>query len=243
MKIMDVKIGEYAKLTGFLQEPDSELGDCKAFPAVLILPGGAFRICSMRESDPVALAYVAEGFTAFVLRYTTVTSKPDATIEDPMEDVQNALTWIRGHAKELKIIPDQIAMLGFSGGGHLASASATHGPGRPDALLLGYPGILHSKLRALECPDIIECVDEHTPPAFIFSTRNDAITPPEHPLAFAQALNRAGVDFELHIFREGQHGLSLAKPVTAGGQEEMINSVFAQWFPMSVRWLRDLFGR
>lgn len=242
MIIINEKLGDYAQLTGFIQQTDPEMGDITAFPAVLVLPGGAFHFCSMREADPVALAYVAEGFDAFVLRYTTVTTKPDATIQDPMEDVQKALNWIRGHAEEYKIIPDQIAMLGFSGGGHLACASATHGPARPNALLLGYPGILHSELRALECPDIIECVDEQTPPSFIFSTRNDVITPPEHPLAFAQALNRAGVDFELHIFRDGEHGLSLAKPFISGGDKHKVSAVFAQWFPMSVRWIREIFG-
>ena len=40
------------------------------------------------ESEPIALAYLAEGYQAFTLKYTTVTDKEDATIEDPMSDAQ-----------------------------------------------------------------------------------------------------------------------------------------------------------
>ena len=93
-----------------------------------------------------------------------MTDKEDATIEDPMSDAQKALEWIRACRKEYCIGKGQLALLGFSGGAHLAAATATHGPQRPDVLLLGYPGILHSDLRALECPDIVECIDEKTPP-------------------------------------------------------------------------------
>ena len=124
----------------------------------------------------------------------------------------------------------------------MASAVATHGPERPDALILGYPGIIHSDLRALDCPDIIESVNVQTPPTFIFSTRNDFVTPPKHPLAFAKALDDAGVGFELHIFREGDHGLSLAKPLTSGGYTNQVEPIAAQWFKMSVDWLKAEFG-
>jgi hypothetical protein len=85
-------------------------------------------------------------------------------------------------------------------------------------------------------------VDGATPPSFIFATRKDALVPVAHSLAFAGALEKAGIDFELHIFQEGDHGLSLAKPLTANGKENMVNPVFSQWLPMSVTWLKTLWG-
>lgn len=242
MKLIEIQLNEYATLTGFLHEPSAEMGNIDTYPAILVLPGGGFRICSKREGEPVAMAFFAKGYHAFVLDYTHVTKKPDATIEEPMQDVQFALAHLQEHEKEYRIAPHKVAMIGFSGGGHLASASATHGPLRPDALVLGYPGIVHSDLRALECPDIIESVDEHTPPTFLFSTRDDQVTPPVHPLTFAQALDAAGVDFELHIFRSGVHGLSLANSLTCSGDKENVNPIFAQWFPMCVQWLTDKLG-
>lgn len=40
-------------------------------PAVVICPGGAFLFTSDREAEPVALVFLAEGYHAFILRYTT----------------------------------------------------------------------------------------------------------------------------------------------------------------------------
>lgn len=242
MKMIQEEISEYASLKGIIHEPLQEMPNVNSFPVMLVLPGGGFRFCSQREGEPVAMAFYAEGYSVFVLDYTTVTKKPDAKMEDPMEDVQRTLQWIHDHAGQYHLNPDKIGMLGFSGGGHLAAAAATHGPMRPNALILGYPGIVHSDLRALECPDIIERVNADTPPAFIFSTRDDQVTPPVHPLSFASALSQAGIGFELHIFNKGVHGLSLAKPFTCSGFKENVNPVFAQWFPLCIRWLTEELG-
>lgn len=238
MKQIRTELSSHAWMTGFIHEPNPEMPNHADFPAILVLPGGGFRFCSAREGEPVAAAFYAAGYSSFVLDYTTVTKKPDAVIDDPMKDTELALRWIREHAAEYALRGDQVAMIGFSGGSHLAAAVATHGPERPDALILGYPGILHSKLRALECPDIIECVDENTPPTFMFSTRDDKVTPPKHPLAMANALDAAGVSFEMHIFRSGPHGLSLANDVTCAGNPAMVNPAFAGWLTMCLEWLK-----
>ena len=242
MKIIELSIGTHARLTGYLHEKSGEMANIEAYPAMLVLPGGGFRFCSDREGEPVAMAYFAEGYQAFVLDYTTVTKKPDATIEDPMQDTVRALREIRSHAQEYLVDPHKVAMIGFSGGGHLAAAVTTHCEEKPDVLLLGYPGIVHSDLRALDCPDIPERVGPDTPAAFIFGTRNDTVVPPVHLLTFATALNEAGVDFELHIFRDGVHGLSLATSLTSNGMASNINPVFSAWFPMSIRWLKEKLG-
>ena len=242
MRLIKEKIGEYGELTGYLRDISPAMPNIERFPAILILPGGGFRMCSPREMEPIALAYLAQGYQAFTLKYTTVTDSPSAKIEAPMEDVHRALEIIKGKSGEYNIAEGKVAMIGFSGGGHLAAAVATHGPVRPDALLLGYPGILHSKLRAMECPDIIERTDKNVPPTFIFSIWSDKVTPPPHALAFAQALYDAGVECELHIFRYGEHGLSLATPLTSMGERSQVVPSVAKWFQMSVEWLREKFG-
>ncbi len=242
MELIRINLSDYATLTAYLHETSPEMANIKVFPAMLVLPGGGFRFCSDREAEPVAMAYFAEGYQAFVLDYTTITKKPDALIDDPVKDAEMALKHIRAHAADYRVDAKKVAMIGFSGGGHLAAAEVTHSEEKPDVLLLGYPGIVHSDLRALDCPDIPESVDSTTPPSFIFGTRDDTVVPPVHLLTFAEALNRAGVDFELHIFRSGVHGLSIAKSLTSNGSASNINPVFGEWFPMSVRWLNEKLG-
>lgn len=242
MKLIIEKINSFAELVGYIHVPDAEMFHMKTFPAILILPGGAFRVCAPREAEPVAMKFFAEGYQAFVLNYTTVTADPSAKMEDPMKDVESAIRYLRENSEGLFLADGKLALLGFSGGGHLAAAVATHSPERPDALILGYPGIVHSDLRALECPDILERVDGHTPPAFIFSSRYDAVTPPVHTLSLALALEEAGVDFELHIFRGCVHGLSLGTSLTSNGEETNIAPAYAKWFGLCVTWLTERFG-
>lgn len=242
MIIEKINLSDNAVLTCYLHERNGELPNISSFPGILVLPGGGFRFCSFREAEPVAISFYTKGFQTFVLDYTTVTKKPDAVIEDPMEDVQLAIRHIREHEKDYLVTEGQLAMLGFSGGAHLAAAVATHCPLKPDVLLLGYPGILHSDLRALDCPDIVECVDETTPATFLFVGREDTVTPPRHALAFAMALDEHGVDYELHIFRHGEHGMSLANALTCAGDKNSVDEVYATWFPLAVSWLKDKFG-
>lgn len=52
-------------------------------------------------------------------------------------------------------------------------------------------------------------VTEKTPPTFLAHTNADTGVPPENSLAFAMALRKAKVPFELHLFEKGQHGLGL----------------------------------
>lgn len=241
MKMIEKKLGKYAVLTGYIHEQEQETPNILNYPGILILPGGGFRTCSYREGEPVAMAYYTAGYQAFVLKYTVVTDDPHATIEDPMEDVCQAMAYIRSEAL-LLCKPGCLALLGFSGGGHLAAAVATHCDPKPDALLLGYPGIIHSDLRALDCPDIPQRVDAGLPPCFLFGMHGDSVTPPIHLLSFACALEKAGVEFELHLFRGKGHGLSLGSSLTSAGFASDVNAEFAQWLPMSIRWLKDLFG-
>lgn len=242
MKLMEKKLGKYAVLKGYLHEYDPETPNIKEYPAILILPGGGFRTCSSREGEPVAMAYFAEGYQAFVLKYTVVTDDPNAVIEDPMNDVCEAMEFIRTERTSLLCKESNLALIGFSGGGHLAAAVSTHCEQKPDALLLGYPGIVHSDLRALDCPDIPERVDKNTPATFMFGLHGDTVTPPVHMLTFACSLEKAGVPFELHMFHGKGHGLSLGTSLTCSGFTSDVNAYYAQWLPMSVRWLCDIFG-
>lgn len=75
MKTEQYSINQYAQLTAYLHTPNEEMKNLNSYPAILILPGGGFYICSEREAEPVAMTFFAQGFQAFVLKYTTVTAK------------------------------------------------------------------------------------------------------------------------------------------------------------------------
>ena len=78
----------HATLTCYLQDPSTAMPNTEIRPAALIFPGGGYQYCSDREAEPVALAYLAEGYNAFVLRYTVGTSCP---LDKALQDAQAAI--------------------------------------------------------------------------------------------------------------------------------------------------------
>ena len=52
-------------LTTYIQDCGEGFGCVAKRPAVLILPGGAYQMCSDREADPVAFAFAKAGYHAF----------------------------------------------------------------------------------------------------------------------------------------------------------------------------------
>ena len=241
MKVFTESVTESATLTAYVQDRSEELSNATVRPAVLVLPGGGYSFCSDREAEPIALAYLAEGFNAFVLRYAV---GPDAPWEQSFADGQAGLAWVRAHAAELEIDPQKVAAVGFSAGGHLATSLGTVSADRPDALVLGYPVTLaeFGRVMGKEIPDTPAAVTADTPPTFLFSTYADALVPIRNSLAFLTALAEHEVPFESHIYLLGAHGLSLAKPLTANGQGAMSDDAVAQWLPDSVRFLHRVFG-
>ncbi|MFA5835718.1 MAG: alpha/beta hydrolase [Bellilinea sp.] len=230
-----------ATLTAYLQEPSEALPNVRIRPAVMICPGGAYRYCSDCEGEPIALAFLAAGYQAFVLRYSVA---DQAAFPKPLNDAEAALELIRSRAEQWGVAPDKIAVCGFSAGGHLAAALGTMGRVRPNALILAYPCILDSMSAIMPAPipSLERNVTDRTPPTFIFATSADERVPVDNSLQFAAALRHACVPFELHIFQNGGHGLALATSVTSAGEEKYIDNDAAQWFDLCLHWLEHHFG-
>ncbi|MDN5315820.1 MAG: hypothetical protein PWP10_4572 [Clostridiales bacterium] len=259
MKIIETKIGELgAVLTAYIQEPSREMANVAKKPAVLIFPGGAYMFCSDREAEPIALAYLAEGFQAFVLRYSV---GKNAIGCQPLQEASDAIALIRNKSEEWFVKQDQIAVCGFSAGGHLASWVSLSGESKPNATILGYGATrlatpneekhFIAKLLLGEdyTPEDAKKVDlalhvsNDSPPMFAWSTAEDVLVDVRSVLAMSDAYAAAGRPFELHIFQNGEHGLSLAKPITAYGRIAMADAHVAAWHSMSVEWLWRQFGR
>ena len=91
--------------------------------AVVICPGGGYSaLAYQHEGIQVAKWLNDNGITGIILRYRMHPYRHPV----PMMDVQRALRTVRANAKEWKINPQRIGVLGFSAGGHLASTATVH---------------------------------------------------------------------------------------------------------------------
>lgn len=225
--------------------------------AVIIAPGGSYqRLATNHEGRQVANWFNSLGVTAFVLQYRV---GPRYRYPIEMEDGQRAVRYVRAHAQELGVRPDQIGFMGFSAGGHLASTVETHfdsgNPSatdpvdrvgsRPDFAILAYP-VISMTASYMHAGSVINLLGEHpdpklalemsaefhvtreTPPTFLFTTSADTTVPAENCIALYQALHKAGVPTELHVFEKGPHGVGLA----------LGDPVLGEWSTLLRNWLR-----
>jgi acetyl esterase/lipase len=125
--------------------------------AVLIFPGGGYGILAYDwEGTDFAKWLNSQGIAGIVVKYRLPLS---TSLTDPKEvpllDAQRAIRLVRQHAEAWHINPNQVGIMGFSAGGHLAatlSTSYTHQiaretdaidllSARPDFSILVYPVI------------------------------------------------------------------------------------------------------
>lgn len=251
-----------AKLTGYLIKEVSVAPDRKR-PAVIVCAGGGYSFRSDRESEPIALQFMAMGCHAFILDYSVAPNHFPTSVRELGE----AIAYIREHAEEWQIDPEEIIVCGFSAGGHLACSigvlwdkesvfeAIERKPEeiRPDGMILCYPVITggeyahEGSFKALFGDDVTmeqrdmvsleKLVSEKTPRAFIWHTFTDPAVPVENSLLLATAMKRSNVNFELHIYPAGGHGLSLAEEETAR-DESQIEEQCQSWIPLVKTWLK-----
>lgn len=214
-------------------------GHAGLHPAVLIIPGGGYKIVSYtNEGTDIAAEFNNMGIAAFILKYRLPS---DQTMIDksvgPIQDAQTALDLIRTQAKTWNIDPGKVGVIGFSAGGHLASTLGTHfnhpylpalaGKNlRPDFMILGYPvidlsdSLMHRGSRENllgETPDTGKIkkfsanlqVGSNTPPTFLLHASDDKSVKVENSLRMYEALIKHHVIAEMHIYYKGGHGFGI----------------------------------
>lgn len=229
---IDKPEGREGFLTAYVTTTPPPVSTTRQRPAILVIPGGGYNSVSTRESEPVALRFMAGGYAAFVLKYTCA----PATFPVALREACMAMRYIRENAADFEVNPAMIAAIGFSAGGHLCGTLGTMydcpevadiGDAsllRPDALCLGYPvavawGKTHegtfrnisggdAELRARLSID--KLIRPDMPPVFLWHTRDDASVPVRNSLVLAEALDENGVNFSMHVYLHGRHGLSVA---------------------------------
>ncbi len=104
------------EITPFI--PAQKTSDC----AVIIFPGGGYAMRAEHEGAGYAEFLAANGITAFVVDYRVA----PATFPLPLLDARRAVRFVRAHAAEFGINPQEIAVMGSSAGGHLAALTCTY---------------------------------------------------------------------------------------------------------------------
>lgn len=275
MEILNYEIGsEKNNLTCYIQAYSQAIYGSDKRPAVLILAGGGYEFVSDGEKEPVAMAYAARGFQTFTLDYSV---KEKSVFPAPQREAFEAIAFLRKNADRFMIDASKIAVCGFSAGGHLAASTGVYWndpeintlpdneSSRPDALVLvypcitageyAYPGINSVHGAGTEFREKLSLEDyagKQTPPAYICHTSADSCVPSMNSLMFASALARAGVPYELHVFKDGPHGMSLAtKAVSSPYLKTLDESIqravgemcarFSAWLDESVKFLNLVF--
>ena len=254
--------GSNAYVTGYLHDVSEEMENHRIRPCMVVCPGGGYEMLSDREKDPPAFAWFAAGYQVFALNYSIGEYAKELR---PLMELSETVMMIRRRAGEWQIQPDQIAVMGFSAGGHLAASLGTlwnsgrltdrmdteNGKNRPNAMILSYLVITAGEFahqgslenvsggdgELKEWFSLEKRVTADTPPAFLWHTADDNVVPVENTMLFSMALKRAGVPFECHIFPSGVHGLSMCNY-----DVDTNNESCGKWFSLSLYWLNHLFG-
>ena len=224
--------------------------------AIVVCPGGGYRALASHEGHDVAVWLNSIGVTAVVLKYRLGPKyQHPAMLHDAQRALRTtrhkAAEWkldpnrigIMGFSAGGHLA--STAATHFDAGNAQASDAIEKMSSRPDLLILGYPVITmteafgHSGSRknllgdnpATELAELLsneKQVTDKTPPTFFFHTEDDKGVPVENSLAFAAALRRAKVPYELHVYETGRHGVGLAKD----------NPALNTWPKLLENWLR-----
>jgi acetyl esterase/lipase len=205
--------------------------------AVIICPGGGYGILAWeKEGVEPAKWFNSLGMTAFVLKYRLAEYGQPAPLRDILRAVR--LVRSRAAEYGIKPDRIGVMGFSAGGHVAACAGTLFDSPdgrtgaaldavsARPDFLLLIYPvismkdpythaGSRRNLLGPAPTQELIERystelhVTKHTPPAFLLTTFEDGTVPAENSLGFFEAMHRAGVPAELHVFEKGPHGYGL----------------------------------
>lgn len=194
--------------------------------AIVCCPGGAYSHLAMQhEGTDWQWFFNNQGIALFVLKYRM----PRGNYHVPISDAEEAIRLVRRNAKEWNINPNDVGIMGFSAGGHLASTIATHSKGevKPDFQILFYPvitmvsGFTHKgshdnflgkdlskkeqKRLEQEFSNDMQ-VTRATPRAFIALSDDDHGVLPSNGVNYYVECFRHDVPASLHVYPTGGHG-------------------------------------
>lgn len=202
--------------------------------AVVVFPGGGYQELAIDlEGSEVCDWLIEKGISCVLLKYRVPNTGPhydktcnchkDPKVPMALQDAQRTMGLVRLHAAEWQIDPHKIGVLGFSAGGHLVADVSTHfekrayreidaadkESSRPDFAVAVYPGhMLEHTNKPFELNPKLP-VSSKTPPTFLLQNEDDPVDRVENSLVYFEALRKAGVPAEMHIYAHGGHAFGL----------------------------------
>jgi acetyl esterase/lipase len=237
---------------------DPQHGHQNGSAVVVVPGGAYLRLAGNLEGRQIADWFTAHGFRAFILSYRLTSNGYVLPVPllDARRAIQTVRARARDYQIDPNRIVvigfsagghlSALAATQFVPGNPDAEDPVERVSSRPDYLVLGYPwiGAISSDtshlsycklfnlmdrceaLRTAYSPDLF--VTKETPPTFWFHTFTDQTVPVEQGLRFYEALVKAGVPAEAHIFAKGPHGYGLGKG----------DASLDQWPALLETWLR-----
>jgi acetyl esterase/lipase len=190
--------------------------------AVIICPGGGYRSLSKwLEGYWWFPFFYMQGYTQAMLEYRM----PEKDSGTPMIDGSEAVQMMRRHAKEWHFNENNVGMMGFSAGGHLASTVLVTDIDsvRPNFGILFYPVIsmkkelthigTHHKLLGEDASEEMEAqysnelhISDKTPPTYLAHSGDDMAVSPQNSIRFRDKMRAHNRPVTLHLYPSGGHG-------------------------------------
>jgi len=215
------------KVHGDFYRPTIE-GD---IPVVLLVHGGGWadndnRYHMVRKVDQLVRA----GFAVFNVAYRLA---PDYHFPAPVDDLLEAVKWLKSHQDRLGIDTQRMAFFGYSAGGHLAELAAMRempegvnlravvAGGTPHFMRLDPDFPLVQEFMGhpwQDDPDQyrdatpVDRVGENFPPVFIYHGVKDKLVPRQHVDKWQQRLTELDVEHEVHWVKGRGHIGTFLRP-------------------------------
>lgn len=223
--------------------------------AVILVPGGGHRTLNVgSEGADFVPFFYNYGVNTVILRNRLRRDGYDPGTDETY-DLQQAIRLVRAHAKEWRIDPGKIGIMGFSAGGELASNAAVlydqfdkkNGgaddplagiSSRPDFVGLVYPGPTPFAPGRTAPP-----IPRNAPPTFIVCAGSDDKVHAQWADDYFRAMLNMGVpNIEMHIYANGRHPGDPLRDGShmSGGLTDRNGTPFGTWQLRFVDWFRDL---
>lgn len=215
--------------------------------AMLVLPGGGFHAVAMDlEGTEICDWVVRQGMTCVVLKYRTPQVWPTVNGRQQrpevllgLEDAQRAMALLRQDATNWGIDPRKIGVIGFSAGAYLVANMSntderTYPPtdaadrqsSRPDFAIIAYTARMLDNREGRNNLQLQPWVtiSETAPPTLIIHAMDDSVDDIRQPMAYALALNDAGVPVDMRLYAKGGHAFGMrptTDPITTDWPEQV----------------------
>ncbi len=225
---------------------------------VVVAPGGGYQHLAMeKEGTAVAQWLNARGVAAFVLKYRLGPKYHNPVeLQDAQRAIRTVRANAAEYGVATDHVGmwgfsagghlTATAGTKFDAGNPEAADLVERQGSRPDFMVLAYPVITMTEPDAHPAsrkyllgddpdPALVKSlsaetqVTRETPPTFLFATTEDKTVPVVNSVMFYEALVKAGVPAEMHIFQHGAHGAGLAAA----------NPELSVWPDLVIKWMRE----